>query len=440
MGSAPTPQPETIRSRADVDALLNRLTRFGIKLGLDIPVHLLAELGNPQSAYPSIHVGGSNGKGSTVLLADALLSGMGLTVGRYTSPHLVDLSERITISGVPIADRELIHWAGKVAALAAGMEAPSTFFEAVTAMALAHFAGRDGRPPVDVAVVEVGMGGRLDATNVITPKVSVITNISLEHTEYLGGTIMQVAAEKAGIIKSGVPVVTGASGPALSIIRERAQEVGAPLYVLGSDFDVVGGEIFSYHGIRTNYAGLSLGLAGAYQRANAALALAATELFFPKGVSVAESVVTTTLADARWPGRLEVARNTPRVVLDAAHNAAAARALAGYLDSRRQDGPLHLVLGVLADKDLDEISARLMRFAEQVIITAPQSPRSADPAAQAEEISGRHPRISAVPKVTDAVDTAIRDAQADGGWVLVAGSIYTVGEARSHLLGKGASG
>ncbi len=424
-----------ITSREQVDAYLNHLTLFGIKLGLETVQTLLNRLDRPHHRYPSIHVAGSNGKGSVCAVLDALLSGYGNTVGRYTSPHLVDFSERITVAGAPVGDAELVRLADRLSHAAQGLPQSPTFFEVGTVMALDHFATAKQGKPVDVAVVETGMGGRLDATNVLSPQVTVITNVSLEHTAYLGATLEQVAAEKAGIIKPGIPVVTGADGLALAVIRQQAERNNAPLYVLGEDFDITPGRRFSYQGIRTNYAGLTLNLPGAHQRRNAALALAALELFFPPGVAVAEAVVSRTLATVSWPGRLERVADDPPVLLDCAHNGDGARVLADYLHSKPFPGPLFLVLGVLADKDFSDILRPLAPYAEQVLLCAPVCDRAADLPAQVDEAGKLHGNVQAVPDVSTAVATARAEASRRGGWVLVAGSVYTIGEARAALCG-----
>jgi len=431
---APEPPPR-IAARADVDAWLAHLTRFGIKLGLESVGRLLAALGDPHLRFPSAHVAGTNGKGSTAVFLDGLLRARGLSVGRYTSPHLEDFRERIAVNGRPIADRDLVRLTARVAAAAAGADAPPTFFEAATAIAFARFAGREGTRPVDAAVVEVGMGGRFDATNVLVPRVCVITNVTLEHTAYLGPTVAAVAGEKAGIVKPGVPVVTGADGEALAVIRARAAEVGAPLGILGADFalEPEAGGTLAYRGPWGAYRGLRPGLAGAHQRANAALAVAAAERFL--GGRLDEPAVRRALAGARWPGRLERVRSRPAVVLDCAHNGAAARALARHLEATAAEGPLWLVLGVLADKDFEAVLEPLRPLARRVIVTAPDSDRAGDPAAQAAAAAKAGTPAGVVLPVSAAVDAAVREAAAAGGRVVVTGSIYTVGEARAHLRG-----
>ncbi|MFQ5509302.1 MAG: bifunctional folylpolyglutamate synthase/dihydrofolate synthase [Leptospirillia bacterium] len=440
MAGLPSFQLDPIRDRAGVDRFLEHLTRFGVKLGLDTIRRLLSALGNPHETYPVVHIAGTNGKGSTCAMIDTLLASAGLTVGRYTSPHLIDFSERITVAGHPVGDAALVRHADALRAVISGADGAPTFFEAATAIAFRHFADPDGRGvPVDAAVVEVGMGGRFDATNQVMPKVCVITNVGLEHTEYLGDTVAAVAFEKAGIIKPGIPVVTGADGDALKVIAGRAEEVGAPLYVLGRDFDICGaergGEPFSYRGIRTNYGDLSCGLLGAHQRRNAALALAAVELFFPKGVAADAHRVKAALAGVRHPGRLEQVDGTPPVWLDCAHNSAGARALS---DSLRElgDEPLWLVLGVLADKDFSAILVSLAPLAQALVLTAPRHPRRGDLAAQAEAAARHACSVTVEPDVARAVDLAMEEAGAANGRVVVAGSVFTVGEARGHLLGN----
>jgi dihydrofolate synthase/folylpolyglutamate synthase len=434
--AAPPAPPDSIRSRADVDAFLAHLTLFGTKLGLDSPRRLLAALGDPQDAFASAHVAGTNGKGSTCVLLEAILAAAGKTVGRYTSPHLEDFSERIAVAGRPIADADLVRHTARVHAAAAGMDPPPTFFEAATAVAFLHFSGAaPGNAPVDAAVVEVGMGGRLDATNLLTPKISVITNVGLEHTQYLGATPAAVAGEKAGIVKPGVPVVTAARGEALDVIRAAAARCGAPLGVLGEDFHVTDGEPFAYRGPHGTIDRLSLGLAGAHQRENAALALAAAEVFL-EGRLPDPGAVRRALAEARWPGRLEAVAAAAPVLLDCAHNGAAARALGAFLTSSLgapPHAPLWLVLGVLADKDFAAIAEALCPLATRVVLTAPDTPRRGDLGAQARIAAGYARDVAAVPGVAAAVEVAMREAAAAGGRVVVTGSIYTVGEARAHL-------
>jgi len=423
-----------IADRDQVDAYLGHLTQFGIKLGLDTVRALLAAVDAPQDRFPVVHVAGSNGKGSTVAMLDRLFCAYGLTVGRYTSPHLQDFSERICVNGQPIADVDLVRHTDTLAKVAASFDPPPTFFEAGTALALMQFANPGkSLPPVDVALMEVGLGGRLDATNVLTPRVCIITNVTLEHTDHLGATIEQVATEKAGIIKAGIPVVTAATGLALSVIRRRAEQVGAPLYMLGQDFAITQGERFSYQGIRTNYNGLKLGLAGDHQRSNAALALAALELYFPLGVAMAAHQVAATLAEANWPGRLEIAHHDPPVVLDCAHNPAGAEALGQYLKSTPHTGPLWLVLGVLADKNFSELLVPLAPHAAHLLLTAPHSERADDPQTQAQTATKLHRDVQVVRGVGAALAQAMAAAKAAGGWVCLAGSVYTVGEARTYL-------
>jgi dihydrofolate synthase/folylpolyglutamate synthase len=417
-----------------VDAYLVHLTRFGVKLGLSTIRNLLSALGDPQEAFAAAHVAGTNGKGSTAVFLEALLRATGRTVGRYTSPHLQDFAERIAVNGRPVGDAVLVRLTARVAEAARGLDPPPTFFEAATAIGFGRFGGLAGGRAVDAAVVEVGMGGRFDATNVLVPRVSVITNVSLEHTAHLGGTVAAVAGEKAGIVKPGVPVVTGAGGEALEVVRARAAEAGAPLYVLGRDFDLNGeGGTLAYRGLSAAWDGLRLGLAGAHQRANAALALAAAELFLADAAPLSEAAVRKALASARWAGRLETVHSEPTVVLDCAHNGAAARALAEHLAAETGEKPLWLVLGVLADKDFEAVLGPLAPFAHRVVLTAPDSPRAGDLETQAAAAARLGVATQVVSDVPAAVAEAVREAGAAGGWVLVAGSIYTVGEARAHL-------
>src|SRR5438552_164706 len=369
------------------------LQRHGIKPGLDRTLALLSALGDPQRAFTAMHVGGTNGKGSTAAMLAAMLASQGYCVGLYTSPHLVDFSERIQINGHAIPSEWLAELTERVRVAAeAHLAEPPTFFEATTVVAFAYFA----EMRVEHAVVEVGLGGRFDATNVIAPLVSIITTIGLDHQEYLGNTLEAIAFEKAGIIKRGAPVVVGRMGEGpLSVIRAAAAERQAGCVVLDQDFHAAGEgpECFAYRGLRWRDEGLACPLPGRHQLDNAACALAALEMAAGRGVRVSERARRDGLRAVRWPGRLELAGRRPDIWLDGAHNPHAAEALAEYLRTwwaRRGESPtgrLILVVGMMQDKDRRRILAILTTVpgVSQLILTRAAHPRAAAPEALAQD-------------------------------------------------------
>ena len=413
------------------------LRRFGIKLGLDTIRGMLAALGNPESRFHAIHVAGTNGKGSVASSLATILRLSGFRTGLFTSPHLVRFNERIQVDGREISDPDVVSGYQTVkAAYPAGRE--PTFFELNTAMALAEFARRR----VDWAVVETGMGGRLDATNVIRPAVSIITNISLEHRMYLGGTVAEIAAEKAGIIKEGVPVVTAVRQPsARRVVEDTARRMGSPVYRLGRDFSVRRNRrkgTFSYFGIDTGARGLRTGLAGAFQAANAALAFAACEVLRRAGTGITDEAIYRGLAENRWPGRLEKIAEHPLVLLDGAHNLAAARALADYMETELAGRRITLVCGILDDKPYEKIMAHLCRTANRVILTRARIDRALPPETLAPAARRFIAEIETVSAVAKAVARAVATSDPEDV-VVVAGSLYVVGEAKAYLEGLDAN-
>ena len=419
---------------------IDRLEKFGMRLGLERITSCLDVLGRPQSAYPTVHVGGTNGKGSTCLLISRVLSETGRRVGLYTSPPLESFGERIRIDGRPLPDTAVPSLLEAVLSTRAARPdlAEMTQFEVITAIALLHFA-REG---VDAAVVEVGLGGRLDSTNVIVPLVAAVTNVGLEHAEHLGPTVAAIAGEKAGIAKPGVPLVTGADGEALEALKAHAAKIGAPVYALGRDFSVraEGPGVWSYRGRLWALDGLALGLLGAHQGLNLAAALAVLETLGEKGWEIPESAVRQGAAGASWPGRLEVLEKAgagARVVLDGAHNPHASRVLAEALRVDLPHRKLTLILGILGDKDARSILADLLPLADEVIFTRSASKRALDPeelALLGRELAGVPAQVSA--SVAEAVEEAVAVA-AEGELICVTGSLTTVGEARTRLRSMG---
>ena len=423
----------------DIDALLKELyalERFGIKLGLDVVRELLRRLGDPQDAFPAIHVTGTNGKGSTCAFLASMFRAAGYRVGLYTSPHLVKFNERIRIDGAMIADDDVARLYQEIRPHAAAMAARNetdqpTFFEVTTAMAFRHFAERR----VDVAVIEVGMGGRLDATNVVHPDACVITRIGLEHTENLGRTVERIAREKSGIIKPRVPVVT-VDQPTLAIIAAKAEELKCPLTVVGRDvrcsragFDLEGQDLLLEDG---EAVAARIRLLGAFQPENAAVAYA-TALAVKAKWKLTKDDIAKGLSAATWPGRLQVVRRNPVVIVDGAHNAPAAVALAESLRELFPAKKLAFVLGILNDKDLAGIADALGPLASRVSATRPKTPRAFEPEDLRRAFGGYAP-VEVVPEVKDAVMKAL-DSAATDDVVVVAGSIYTIGEALELLGG-----
>jgi len=354
-----------------------RLRRFGIILGLDTIRHILVGLKNPQDRFKTIHVAGTNGKGSISSALATILKLAGYKVGLYTSPHLVRFNERICINGAEISDENVVKAYQAVRKVHTGDREP-TFFEFSTAMAFYEF----GRQKVDWAVIETGMGGRMDATNIIMPEVSIISNISLEHQSYLGNTISEIAGEKAGIIKKNIPVITGVSQKAaISALNEAAEKNSAPLYLFRKDFRVRRNKDGSFHyfGIQNQWKTMRTALSGSYQVDNAALVLGASEILNQSGANLSEDIIRQGLSENRWAGRLEVVRTSPYVILDGAHNLDAAKHLAAFLSGQLSGKNITLVVGILDDKPYEAMMAALLPVCKKVIITQPDIDRAMPP-------------------------------------------------------------
>jgi dihydrofolate synthase/folylpolyglutamate synthase len=408
----------------------------GIKLGLENIRRLMTVLNEPHRRFRSVHIAGTNGKGSTAAMVAAVLAQAGYRTGLYTSPHLIEFTERIRVNGEPISPDMAARLTERIRAASADL--PVTFFEFTTAMAFHYFA----ESAVDFVVAEVGMGGRYDATNVLTPLVSVITPIDFDHQAYLGDTIERIAAEKAGIIKPSVPVVTSADRPeAVSVIRNICREQNAPLHRLGSDIRVEGvsPQRFRYEGVRWSFSDLNCALLGRHQISNAGCALAALEVLEQTGILIREEAVRRGLASVRWEGRLERMPPAPSgaaVILDGAHNPAGARVLRDFLEDSKPSRPgrLILVLGILRDKDVDGILAELVPMADEVVVTRPRYER----ALPADDLRRHLEKFSVRVTVREPLEEALRYAQsaaAAGDLICITGSLYTIGEARSHLKG-----
>ncbi|MBW3554398.1 MAG: bifunctional folylpolyglutamate synthase/dihydrofolate synthase [Gemmatimonadetes bacterium] len=414
------------------DALLDRLfprLTGGVRWGLDRTRRLLSRVGDPHLDYHTIHIGGTNGKGSVAAMAEAVLRRDGLRTGLYTSPHLVEFRERIQVGGIPIAEPALLE-AARTLWPAIEEEAPS-FFEATTAIALLALARADVR----IAVVEVGMGGRLDSTNVVAPLVTAITNVARDHAQYLGEDLPTIAAEKAGIIKAGVPVVTAETDPAvLAVLRERCSAVDAPLHGIVAPPARVGrtGTAVEMDSVWGRLK-LRVPLAGRHQAANLAVAVRLLELL-PERLRPRRESVVEGLAATRWPGRLQVERvGETDWILDVAHNAAGVESLVAALPDLAPRRPLVALIGVLGDKDWDRMLPPLFDLADEVILTEP-------PSAPAERRWNPEEVLVAVDRgsrgrVVRPFAAAVGEAAAAGrgGTVLCTGSVHTVGDALLEL-------
>jgi len=426
---------------------LESLLRFGIKPGLERFAELCRRVGNPQDSLRVIHVGGTNGKGSTCAFTSAILRAAGYRVGTYLSPYVFDVRERIQINGRMISQRDFAALMTEIIphleAVAGTKHGQPTEFEAKTLIAFLHFV----RKQVDSAVLEVGMGGRFDATNVVTPLVSVITNVSLDHTDKLGTTIAEIAFEKAGIIKPGRPLVTAVDEDAWPVISRVAEERGAPVYRLcaaeaaSSPYAAsyaaarlpgggTGVTVRSLSGIRRN---LRLGLRGRFQHPNAAAAVLTADVLRREGIELPEAAIRRGLCAAYAPGRLEVLRREPTVIIDGAHNPAGAAQLAGALAEEFEYRRLILVIGMLETHSAEGVVAALAPMADVVIATKSGWVL----AAEAEKIAATARQycrtVSVVGPVEQAVRTALSIATRDD-LVCVTGSFYTIGEVDRRMV------
>jgi dihydrofolate synthase/folylpolyglutamate synthase len=423
-------------SYKDAISYLYDLQWHGIKLELSNITRIMGLLGNPQSDFKTIHVGGTNGKGSTASIIASILSSSGYRVGLYTSPHLIDFRERIRIDGVEIGKEDVALLTKEIRGLAEKDNLNPTVFEFTTSMAFCYFS----RMKVDLAVIEVGMGGRFDATNIINPLVSVITNVDLDHQEYLGPSISDIAYEKAGIIKSGVPLVSSSDNQdALSVISRRCKEVDSRLFLYGKDFYSDGDYPFnfSYNGVKGRYSSLESSLLGGHQMINVSCALAVAELLMEKGIDIREDVIREGLRSARWDGRLEVIQKEPLLFLDGAHNRSGAAALAKYLRSIKTGSRrLILIVGVMKDKDIGSILDQLIPISNEVIITKADYHRSAGAELVKSFIKSGSIPITMEERIKDAIALAKSIAGTDD-IICVTGSLFVVGEAKACLSNLG---
>lgn len=402
----------------------------GMRLDLAPFSHLLGKLGQPHLAYNTILVGGTNGKGSVASIVAAIMRESGCRTGLYTSPHLVDVRERIAVNGGMITPQEFTD---VVAIIKAAEDPRLTYFECLTAAAFLHFQ----RQQVDLAILEVGMGGRLDATNIAQPLLSVITNVTLEHTQYLGRHLRDIANEKAGIIRERGLCLTAAMQKAVrGTLRERCRDLGATLLELGKDFKVrrQGKEgAFSYTGPNLKINQLQTALKGSHQVRNAALALAVVESLAGCGYPVSVQHIRTGLVSVAWPGRLEVVARKPSVILDGAHNPAAVTALCDALVRHFIWKKLIVIFGVLQDKNYRIMLKRLASLADIIILTEPETERSVKPDALLPLAAAYCPQAEIAARPVDALGKALALADPED-LICVVGSLYLVGEIKAVLM------
>lgn len=416
-------------SYANAVSRLYRLQKFGIKLGLSKTISLLKAFGNPHESQRYIHIAGTNGKGSVAAFICSILKQAGLRVGLYSSPHLVRFSERFRINDREISPEDIISLIEEMYDVIPPYD-PPTFFEATTAMALAYFA----RKKTDISIIETGMGGRLDSTNIITPLISVITNISLEHQAFLGSTVLSIAGEKAGIIKPGIDVVSGATQtPVNQLFESVCSQKESPFWRLGKDIryrsDSSG---LNYYGLRHKFRGLESGLIGKFQARNGSLALAVIELLEAKGFRISEDDITKGLARASWPGRMHIMSKNPTVILDGAHNPAGIRAMADSVRNGFKYRRLILVIGIMGDKAIGSILEAIVPHSDHVIFTGLKYSRAAPPERLMAEASNFEKPKETAPALPHALNRA-KELATSEDLILVCGSLFTVGEALTYF-------
>jgi dihydrofolate synthase/folylpolyglutamate synthase len=425
--------------RAAAVAYLTERERFGIKLGLENIARLVEALGHPERSYQSVLVAGTNGKGSTAALLESILRAAGYATGRYTSPHLVRLEERMSARGELIREPELTELVAELAEVVGRLRrerlllTEPTFFEVTTACCLEFFR----RARVEVAVLEVGMGGRWDATNIAPAALTAITNVAFDHERFLGTTLAAIAAEKAATIKPGRPVVTAVrSEEALSVIRAEAARQNAPLHWASEEVAVEACEREGGQRVRLTtpagvYGDVFLPLAGEHQLENLALAVRAAELLQGPGFPIPPAAIAAGVAGTRWPARLERVPGEPPLLIDAAHNPAGVEALVRYLEAHPRPGRV-LLFAVMKDKKVEAMAERLFPCFERVVVSRPENARAQDPRSVVEWAGSRGFPAASVPEVGSGLERARRLA-GPSGEVVVAGSIFLAGEVKALL-------
>jgi len=445
--ATPASAARWLNERVDIERM--RVVRYSDDaFKLDRMRALLEHLGNPHEQIRTIHVGGTNGKGGTVAMLASMLEGCGYTVGSFTSPHLIDLRERISIGGVPIDRTAFVESTRAVAEASAKLDSPPTFFEALTAVAFKHFAEQ----AVDMAIIEVGLGGRLDSTNVITPEVSIITSIDLDHTRLLGSSREEIAREKAGIFKPGVPALVFDPDSAIEqVFRDVAESVGAPLRIVNKDIEFSSRFCSSadlgphtrvcLYTQTSRLEHLPVPLPGEHQAGNCGLALAAIDILRGDGLDCPEDKVTAGLASTRIPGRMQLVHERPKVLVDGAHNPAAITALMKCVGAHVPYDSMVCIFGCCSDKDVEEMLDRVSLGADKVIFTKSTSnPRAMEPQELQRRFAERSGKMSQIGEtLKEALELAGRAVSRED-LICITGSFYLVGDAIRHFAEKNASG
>lgn len=421
---------------------LTTLTTFGINFGLGRIKELLKRMGNPESALRVVHIGGTNGKGSTTVMIARILREAGYQVGVFTSPHMHDYRERMVINGLMISKEDVIHMISRVRPhledmVSEGFEHP-TEFEVSTALALLYFAEKN----VDYALIEVGLGGAIDSTNVVNPLISVITNVSMDHMDYLGSDVVSIAKVKAGIIKPNSVVVTASQDPeVIKVLRDQAKAMEVPLWLVGEDVrweSKWSGELeqeFDLVGLHANYSKLRLRLMGLHQLSNAATAVTVCEVLQSDyGVNIPREAIYAGLREVEWIGRLELLSLKPKILLDGAHNLDGAQALAQAIPLYTRDR-LVLCLGMLADKEREKVVKMLVPLADEIIVTRPNSPRAGDWKALGSLAEQFGRPVTCIEDPKEAVIFALT-CLGENDMLCVTGSIYMLADARQALIDK----
>ncbi len=412
------------------------LEKFGMIFGLTQVERILGATGNPQKEIQAIHIAGTNGKGSTAAMMSSILQKEGYRVGLYTSPHLIRFTERIKVNGKEIEEEEvagLTEWMRREIETA-GIASPFTFFDFTTAMALHYFRQK----LVDLAVLEVGLGGRLDSTNVVDPLVSVITNIAKDHEEHLGKTILKIAREKAGIIKKGRPLITAVTQPqVLRLFSRMCHENETPFFRVGKEFRYALGENgdFNYEGLNRKLWSIHLNLKGPHQIINAATAFGAMEVLEDLGYRVSTEAMIDGVREVEWPGRLEMVSSSPAVILDGAHNPAGALVLKESLEKEFQFDHLVLLIGIMKDKDIRSMLHLLAPLADRIILTRPHTDRATPPPLLKKMLGRSGQKAEIVEDLNEAIGRGLSLVQ-KGDLLCITGSLYTVGEARAYFRPK----
>jgi dihydrofolate synthase/folylpolyglutamate synthase len=412
------------------------LEKFGMIFNLTQVERILNAIGDPHKEIQTIHIGGTNGKGSTAAMMGSILQKEGYRVGLYTSPHLIRFTERIKVNGKEIEEEEVAALAGwmRKEIEASGILPPFTFFDFTTAMALHYFKQK----LVDLAILEVGLGGRLDSTNVVDPLIAIITNIAKDHEEYLGKSILKIAQEKAGIIKKGRPLITAATQPlVLRLFSKVCQGKESPYFRVGKEFRYVRAEDgdFDYEGLNRKLWGIHLNLKGFHQVINATTALGAMEVLEDLGYRVSTHAMIDGLKEVDWPGRLEIVSSSPRVILDGAHNPAGALVLKESLEKEFRYQNLILLIGIMKDKDIPSMLHLLAPLAHHIIFTKPHTDRAAAPSLLKKALGQNGRKAEIAEDLREAIERGLSLTQEED-LLCITGSLYTVGEARAYFHPK----